>query len=123
MTVGDRLREYRKTYAKLTLEEFGKRIGFGKSAISEVENGNNAMSKQMKTAICKEFNLNEEWLMDGVGDPERKLTEDENLAQFVGKTLFEQDETDDKVILRWVASLPKEKRHALRILIEQNKKG
>lgn len=119
MTVGERLREYRKSYAKLTLEEFGKRIGFGKSAVSEVENGNNAMSKQMKTAICKEFNLNEEWLMEGVGDPERKLTEDENLAQFVGKTLFEQDETDDKVILRWVASLPKEKRHALRILIEQ----
>lgn len=123
MTVGERLREYRKSYAKLTLEEFGKRIGFGKSAISEVENGNNAMSKQMKTAICKEFNLNEDWLMEGIGDPERKLTEDESLAQFVGKTLFEQDETDDKVILRWVASLPKEKRHALRILIEQNKKG
>lgn len=123
MTVGERLREYRKTHAKLTLEEFGKRIGFGKSAVSEVENGNNAMSKQMKTAICKEFNLNEEWLMEGIGDPERKLTEDESLAQFVGKTLFEQDETDDKVILRWVASLPKEHRHALRILIEQNKKG
>ncbi len=123
MTVGERLREYRKTYAKLTLEEFGKRIGFGKSAVSEVENGNNAMSKQMKTAICKEFNLNEEWLMEGIGDPERKITANENIAQYVGRALFEQDETDDKVILGWLASASDEKRHALALLLEQNKKG
>lgn len=123
MTTGERLRDYRKNYAKLTLEEFGKRIGFGKSAVSEVENGNNAMSKQMRTAICKEFNINEEWLTDGIGDPERKLTADEKLAQFVGQVLFDKNETDEKILLRWIASLSKEERHAAVILLNQIKKG
>lgn len=121
MTIGERLRDYRKNYAKLTLEEFGKRIGFGKSAVSEVENGNNAMSKQMKTAICKEFNISEEWLMDGIGDPERKLTADEHLAQYVGKVLFEQEETDDKFLLRWLASLTPEEKHGAVMLINKKR--
>lgn len=123
MTVGERLREYRKTYAKLTLEEFGKRIGFGKSAVSEVENGNNAMSKQMKTAICKEFNLNEEWLMEGVGDPERKLTADEELAQIFGRMLFTKEESNRKRLMRLVASLTDEECHAAVILLDKIKKG
>lgn len=123
MTVGDRLREYRKTYAKLTLEEFGKRIGFGKSAISEVENGNNAMSKQMKTAICKEFNLNEEWLMEGIGDPERKLTADEELAQIFGRMLFTKEEGDRKRLMRLVASLTDEECHTAVMFLDKIKKG
>lgn len=123
MTVGERLREYRKIYAKLTLEEFGKRIGFGKSAVSEVENGNNAMSKQMKTAICKEFNLNEEWLMEGIGDPERKLTADEELAQIFGRMLFTKEESNRKRLMRLVASLTDEECHAAVILLDKIKKG
>ena len=123
MTTGERLRDYSKNHRKLTLEEFGKRIGFGKSAVSEVENGNNAMSKQMRTAICKEFNINEEWLTDGIGDPERKLTADEKLAQFVGQVLFDKNETDEKILLRWIASLSKEERQAAVILLNQIKKG
>ena len=39
MTQGERIRELRKTL-KMTMEQFGEKIGVTKSTISNIENGN-----------------------------------------------------------------------------------
>ena len=70
-SIGERLRIIRKT-EKLTLEDFGKRLGAKKSTISQLENGKNNLTEQMKVAICKEYNVNRDWLENGTGD--RKST-------------------------------------------------
>ena len=46
-SIGERLRIIRKT-EKLTLEDFGKRLGAKKSTISQLENGKNNLTEQMK---------------------------------------------------------------------------
>lgn len=50
----------------LTQEDFGKRIGIGKTSVSKLETGENKPSDQTIMLICREFNVNEEWLRDGI---------------------------------------------------------
>ena len=65
--IGERIKELRKSLG-LTLEEFGKKLGVGKSAISNIENGSRNLTDQMALSIRREFNVREEWLRDGTGD-------------------------------------------------------
>ena len=51
-----------------SLEEFGKKLGVGKSAISNIENGSRNLTDQMSLSIHREFNVREEWLRDGIGE-------------------------------------------------------
>ena len=64
---GKRVRELRKTL-NLTLEKFGKPLGVGKTAISNIENDNRSLTEQMIVSICREYNVNEEWLRNGTGE-------------------------------------------------------
>ena len=66
MTENERVKELRKA-RDLTLEKFGQRLGVGKTAISKIERGENAVTDQMRRSICREFGVREEWLRDGEG--------------------------------------------------------
>lgn len=59
---------------QLNQDEFGKRIGIGKTSVSKLETGENRPSEQTIILICREFNVNEEWLRDGIGEMFTKLT-------------------------------------------------
>ena len=61
-----RIRELRKTL-HLTLEEFGKRLGVTKTAISTIENGKRNVTEQMFLAICRTYGVNPDWLRSGSG--------------------------------------------------------
>lgn len=67
MTQGERVREVRKTL-KLTLEKFGGKLGVGKGAISAIETGARNLTEQMAVSICREYNVNYDYLMDGNGE-------------------------------------------------------
>lgn len=67
MTQGERVKAVRKKN-ELTLEGFGERLGVTKVAISNIERGNRNLTEQMLKAICREFNVNEEWLRTEEGD-------------------------------------------------------
>jgi transcriptional regulator with XRE-family HTH domain len=63
----DRLKELRKSLG-LTQGEFGKKIGMSDVAISHMESGRTAISKQNTLLICSIFKANEEWLETGKGE-------------------------------------------------------
>ncbi len=67
--MNERIRYLRKELLGLTLEKFGERLGVTKVTISRLENGINAVTDQMFKSICREFNVNEDWLRDGMGEP------------------------------------------------------
>lgn len=67
MTQGERVKAVRKKN-ELTLEGFGERLGVTKTAISRIEKGERSLTEQMLKAICREFNVNEEWLRTEEGD-------------------------------------------------------
>ena len=51
MTQGERIRELRKTL-KMTMEQFGEKIGVTKSTISNIENGNRNATEHMVKSIA-----------------------------------------------------------------------
>ena len=61
MTEGIRINKIRKSLS-LTLEKFGERLGVTKTTISRIEKGERNCTDQMIKSICREFNINEEWL-------------------------------------------------------------
>ena len=67
MEPGDRVKIIRKE-AGLTQEKFGERLGVSKVAISKIESKVNSLSDQMCRSICREFNINKEWLLTGKGN-------------------------------------------------------
>lgn len=85
--MNERIKELRKKLG-LTLEKFGARLGVKKAAVSKWENGDN-ITDQMFKSICREFNVNEEWLRNGTGEMLKpapsdvlyKLKQDYNLSE------------------------------------------
>lgn len=67
MNEGERIRQLRKSL-KLTLEEFGAKIGLKKSSMSCIETGRNNVTEQMRKSICREFSVDYAWLTTGKGD-------------------------------------------------------
>lgn len=63
--MSERVKELRNK-KKLTLEQFGDRVGVTKQTISRIENGVNNLTEQMIKSICREFNVREEWLRNGI---------------------------------------------------------
>ncbi len=80
--MNERIKELRKTL-KMTQERFGERLGVKKNAVSQLENGINNLSDQMFKSICREFNVNPEWLRNGTGEM-FALPEDETAALVSG---------------------------------------
>lgn len=67
MTQGERIKEIRKSLG-LTLEKFGDRLGVGKTAVSKIEHEQCTLTEQMKKSVCREFNVNYDWLEYGDGE-------------------------------------------------------
>ena len=87
--MNERIRELRK-HLNLTLEEFGKKVGVTKAAIGRIEKGERSVTDQMFLSICREFNVNKNWLRTGEGEM-FTLQEDEEAA-YVAELL---DDTDN----------------------------
>lgn len=64
--INDRIKQVRKSKG-LTMEQFGSRIGLGKSAVNKIEKGINGTSDQTVQSICREFGVSEVWLRTGDG--------------------------------------------------------
>ena len=86
----DRIKELRKN-KKLTQAEFGERIGVKGNTITTYENGSRVPSEAVIKSICRVFNVNEDWLRTGQGDPYIQLSRDEELAQFFGEVMKGED--------------------------------
>lgn len=62
-----RLKKLRRTL-DLTQSAFADRIGMKQNTIATYEMGRNVPSDQSIRSICREFNVNEEWLRYGTGE-------------------------------------------------------
>lgn len=67
MTQGERVKAIRKELS-LTLEKFGEKVGVTKQTVSRIENGVNNLTDQMTRSICREYNVNYDWLISEEGE-------------------------------------------------------
>ena len=92
--MNERIKLLRKTL-KLSGEKFGEKLGVKRSAISDLETGRNNLSEQMLLAICREYNVNEEWLRTGSGD--MFIETKESFLENISKQ-YSLDDLDIKII-------------------------
>lgn len=89
--MNERIKELRLTL-NLTQDAFAKRLGIKRNTVGNYETGNRVPSDQSIFSICREFNVNEEWLRNGTGEMFNDLSQDEELAYIVGQALPQADE-------------------------------
>lgn len=109
MTQGERVKTIRKSL-DLTLEKFGKKLGVGKTAISKIEKGERNLTEQMAKSICREYNVNYDFLTYGDGE----MFDD--LPQTVIDELCAQYNLSDfeKAIIEMYVSLPEDFRQVIK---------
>lgn len=127
MTKGARIREIRKRL-HLTMEQFGERIGVSKQTISNIENDNRNATDHMEKSICREFNVDPDWLRDGIGEPFKEVTRNKRIEGFVEDILTNEPEGRKARLVDALASLDEEGwdklyEIALRFVEEQNEKN
>ncbi len=70
---------------RLTAEKFGERLGVTRATISAVETGKNHVSDQLRRSICREFNVNENWLRNGEGEMFLPIDNEAEISAFLQK--------------------------------------
>lgn len=102
--MNERLKELR-AHLGITLEEFGKKIGVTRSAVGRLEKGERNLTEQTVLSICREFNVNEDWLRYGEGEMFEPRTRSEIIAQFAGELMKEEDSSFRKQLVEILAEL------------------
>lgn len=88
----DRIKKLRKAL-DLTQQEFADRLNVGRNNIAGYETGRRSPSDAVVTLICREFNVNEEWLRTGEGDMFLPVNRDSEIASFVKSLLNEEPDS------------------------------
>lgn len=113
MTQGERIKAIRKELG-LTLEKFGEKLGVTKTTISRIEKGVNNLTDQMARSVCREYNVDCDYLMYGEGDMFTDLPKtilDELCMQ------FDLDDFDRAVVEMYL-DLPAELRQAIKAKVK-----
>lgn len=72
--------------------KFARRLNVTPAYISKLCKDKETIPSDRTIAdICREFNVNEDWLRTGRGDPDIQLSRDEELAQFFGDVMKGED--------------------------------
>lgn len=87
----DRIKALRKQL-DLTQQEFADKIGVKRNTIATYESGRNQPIDAVIGLICREFNVNEEWLRNGNGEMFVKIDKENQLMMWAGSVLkYESD--------------------------------
>ena len=79
----DRIKKIRKE-SGLTQVDFGERIGVKGNTITNYENGLRTPTDAVILSICREFDVNEEWLRNGTGEMFVQKSKDEQISEMLG---------------------------------------
>lgn len=103
MTKGERVKEIRKVLG-LSGEKFGEQLGVSRASISNIEKGKRNLTDQMFLSICREFNVNEEWLRNGSGEMFVKMNHDKQITALVSELLKSEEDSFKKRLIVGIES-------------------
>ena len=87
-----RIKELRKNLG-LTQQEFADRIGIKRGGVANYEIGRNEPSDSVISLICREFNVNEEWLRNGTGEMFLPADRNSDIARLTKQLLNEEPDS------------------------------
>lgn len=102
--MNNRIKELRKELG-LSQRNLGITLGVTDGAISKIEKGERSITKQMFMSICREFNVNEEWLRTGKGEMFNKANKENEISKWVDNVLKNRPNNFKKRLLSLLTTL------------------
>ena len=100
----ERIKQIRKKEG-LTQTQFGERIGVKGNTITNYETGLRTPTDAVLKSICREFNVNENWLRTGEGEMFKPLSRSETIAKFAGELMKDEDDSFRRQLVEALAQL------------------
>lgn len=88
--MNERIRLLRKELG-LNQSDFGNKIGVKQGTVAGYESGARTPLDAVVSSICREFDVNEEWLRTGEGEMFEQMTEQQKLLKYTGMLLKGKD--------------------------------
>ena len=117
LKMNERIKSLRKSLS-MTQEEFSKQIGLSRNFIAQVEIGTKTPSDRTISDICREFNVNEEWLRTGEGEMFIQKSKEEQLGEMLAEITKADDESFKKRLIVALANLDENGWDSLEKLID-----
>lgn len=96
--MNSRILQVRKNL-KLTQDDFAKKIGLSKNFVWMVEKGERTPSERTLKDICREFNVNYDWLISGEGE---MFQDDDSDAQaIIDSVMTGSNEFAKKILIKF----------------------
>lgn len=102
--MNERLRKLRKAL-DLTQQKFADRIGVKQNTVAQYEIGRNIPIDSVINLICREFNVNEEWLRTGPGDMFLPVDRNADIAKLTKMLLDEESDSFKNRFISMLANL------------------
>ena len=85
-TINERIKYIRKDL-KMSQKDFGEKIGLKPNSLSDIETEKNSVTEQTLKAVCREFNVSEQWLRKGTGEIYKFVQTDDysEIATIIGE--------------------------------------
>ncbi|NDO51141.1 helix-turn-helix transcriptional regulator [Lachnospiraceae bacterium MD335] len=99
-----RIKQLRKELG-LTQQELADKIGIKRTTIATYESGRNTPIDAVISLICREFNVNEEWLREGSGDMFRSNDRYSDIARLTSQLLNEESDSFKNRFISMLARL------------------
>ena len=100
--IGKRLIELRKD-KKLSQQKLGESLGLSRSHICNIEKGTRTLNEQTILNICSVYNVNKDWLINGIGEMykselDKYNIDDPSIRKFMTLYLKSDKATQDYVL-------------------------
>ena len=100
----ERLKKLRKAL-DLTQQKFADKIGMKQNTIAQYEIGRTVPSDAIIFSICREFNVNEEWLRNGTGEMFLQSNRNADIARLTKELLSEESDSFKNRFISMLANL------------------
>ncbi len=100
----ERIKQIRRE-RNLTQQAFADKLRITRNNVAGYEAGTRNPSDAVISLICREFNVNEDWLRNGTGEMFIEQTVDEQIETFIGNLLSNEDDSFKRRLISGLAAL------------------
>ena len=113
MNINERVRYLRKEKLHMTQEAFGSPLGLTRANIANIEAGRISVTERVVLGLCDKYNVDENWLINGIGDVFMELSREEYIAEFIGRVLKDKEDSFKKRYIEMLSKLDEDGWEAL----------
>lgn len=117
MTIAERIKALRKALG-LNQTEFGQKIGIKQTTVAAYETGIRTPLDPIILSICKEYDVNEEWIRNGTGSMFLEKDTDQEFAEAISQINFHGDELIKKIIIDYMHLNDENKEKAKKFILD-----